>query len=180
VLRQKKDGSFAYAMPLAYRIVMAIIFAIFAVALFMDGASPGIGGWIAIAISALAALYEESWKYSAKTGELVHRVGILPFARCRAIAKGCIAQFKIEPFVRGTVPGSADEAKEKAAALAGGRADDSGKKRARYKKPYLCLVCETEDGERYFMNAADARKGDKLKAQAARIARSCGSLLVEG
>jgi hypothetical protein len=180
VLRQKKDGSFSYSMPLAYRIAMAIIFAILAVVLFLDGASPGVGGWIAIALVALAALYEESWKYSANGGELVHRVGILPFARRRAIAKGYIARFKIEPFVRGTVPGSADEAEEKAAALAGGRADDSGKKRARYKKPYLCLVCETEDGERFFMNAADARKGDKLKMQAAHIARSCGVSLVEG
>jgi hypothetical protein len=180
VLRQKKDGSFSYAMPLAYRIAMAIIFAMLAVAGFMDGKSPGVGGWIAIAIAALAALYEESWIFSAKTGELGHRAGFLPFARRRTIAKGGIARLMIEPFVRGTVPGSADETEEKAAALAGGRADDSGKKRARHKKSYLCLVCETEVGERYFMNAADARKGDKLRAEAALIASSCGVPLVEG
>jgi hypothetical protein len=180
VLREKKDGSFSYGMPLAYRAAMTLVFAALAAAVFMDGQMPGVGGWIALAIAALAGLYEESWSYSAEAGELQHSTGFLPFARRAAIRKLSIERFKIEPFVRGTVPGSADEAEEKAAALSGGRADDSGKKRARYKKPFLCLVCETDDGSRYFMNAADARKGDRLRAQAARIARACGAPLVEG
>ena len=179
ILRQKKDGSFSYAMPTAFRIVMTIIFVMLIIAGFMDGKSPGVGGWIAIAIAALAALYEESWAFIAKAGELRHRAGIFPLTRRTTIFSGSIVRFRIEPFVRGTVPGSADETEEKAAALAGGRADDSGKKRERYKKPYLCLVCETKVGERYFINAADARKGEKLKTQAALMARACGVSLVE-
>lgn len=180
VLRQKKDGSFSYAMPLIYRVAMAIIVAILAGALSMDGRLPSIGGWIAIAIAALAALYEERWTFIAGTGELKHSAGFLPFVRRRTIPKGSIERFRLEPFVRGTVPGTPDEAEEKAAALSGGRADDSGKKRARYKKPFLCLVCETEDGSRYFMNAADARKAAKLKTQAALMAAACGISLDEG
>jgi hypothetical protein len=180
VLRRKKDGSFSYAMPLAFRVAMIAILGLVLAASFSDGGTPGAIGWILIALAAFASLYDERWSFDAQSGVLTHRLGLWPVRRRVAVAKGEIARFKIEPFVRGTVPGTADEAAEKAAALAGGRADDSGKRRALYKKPYLCLVCEAADGSRYFMNAVVARKGDKIKTQAALMAQACGVELVEG
>jgi hypothetical protein len=180
VLRARADGSIVYGIPRLFRAAMAAIVALLAVALFIDGQSPGVGGWVALGIAALGGLYEERWTFDPKAKAIVHRVGLVFLARSRTIALGDAARLRFVPFVRGTVPGSADEAEENAAALAGGRADDVGRRRARHKKPYLCLLCETEDGSRYFVNAAPARKGAVLKAQASRIAEVCGLPLVEG
>lgn len=179
-LRRKEDGSFVYGMPRAYRAVMGLVLAVLAVALFMDGGSPALGGWIALAVAALAALYEDRWAFDAPSGTLSHRAGLVVLARRATIGRGRIARFRIEPFVRGTVPGTADEAEENAAALAGRRADDTGKRRALYKKHYLCLVCETTDALRYFIDAADARRAERLRSNAALMARACGAPLVEG
>jgi hypothetical protein len=169
-----------YGIPWLFRAGMAAITALLAFALFMDGQSPGAGGWAALAVAALGALYEERWTFDPKAKLIAHRVGLLFLARRRTIALGDAARFRIVPFVRGTVPGTPDEALENAAALAGGRVDDSGRRRARHKRPYLCLLCETEDGSRHFVNAVSARKGEALRAQASRIAEACGLPLVEG
>jgi hypothetical protein len=183
-LRARKDGSLVYAIPAAYRAAMAVIVALLAAALFMDGRDPGIGGWAALGLAALGALYEESWTFDRGSGRAAHRVGLLFLARRTAVAIGDLRRFRIAPFVRGTVPGSADEARENAAALAEGRAASGGydamKRRSRFKKPYLCLVLETVDGSRRFVNAVPARRGAALRAQAARIAEACGLPLVEG
>jgi hypothetical protein len=180
VLRGKEDGSFVYGIPRAYRAVMALVLAILCAALFMDGRSPGATGWIALTVAALAALYEDRWAFDAHSGELGHRAGLVVLARRTRIASGRLARFRIEPFVRGTVPGTADEAEENAAALAGRRADDARKRRAIHKRHYLCLVCETIEGERYFVDAVDARRAGKLRSRAEKMARSCGVPLVDG
>jgi hypothetical protein len=179
-LRARRDGKLVYAIPLPFRAAMAAIAALLAAALLMDGRDPGIGGWASLSIAALGALYEERWSFDPGAGQVSHRVGLVLLARRTTIALGDIASFRIEPFVRGTVPGSADEERENAAALAGGRADDAGAKRARFKRPYLCLICETKDGSRRFLNAVPARRGAALKAQASRIAEACGAPLSEG
>jgi hypothetical protein len=180
VLRARADGSIVYAMPRLFRAAMAAIIALLAAALFMDGQTPGVGGWVALGLAALGGLYEERWTFDPKAKLISHRVGLVFLARRRTIALGDAAHFRIAPFVRGTVPGSADEAEENSAALAGGRADDAGRRRARHKKPYLCFLCETKDASRYFVNAVPARKGAVLRAQASRIADACGIPLVEG
>ena len=180
VLRERRDGGIVYSVPRAFRAAMAAIFALLAAALLTDGLGPGLGGALALALVALGGLYEERWTFDAKSGEIAHRVGLVFLARRRVIPLEEVARFRIAPFVRGTVPGSTDEAEENEAALAEGRADDSRSRRARYKKPYLCLLCETEDGSRRFVNAVNARKGAGLKAQAARIAEACGKPLIIG
>lgn len=159
---------------------MALVVAILGVALFMDGGTPGPAGWIAIGLSALGALYEDRWTFDAEARQITHRSGLVLLARRRTIGFGEAQGFRVAPFVRGTVPGSIEEGEENAAALRGGRADDSGRRRARHKKPYLCLLCESEDGSRYFINAVGARRGDSLKAEASRIAELCGRPLVIG
>jgi hypothetical protein len=178
-LRERKDGRLVYAIPGPFRAAMAAIAALLAAALLVDGRDPGIGGWASLVIASLGALYEERWSFDPSSGQASHRVGLLFLARRTTIAFGDIDRFRIEPFVRGTVPGSADEERENAAALAGARADDDRAKRARFKRPYLCLVCETKDGSRRFVNAVGARRGAALKAQASRIAEACGAPLIE-
>jgi hypothetical protein len=179
VFRDKADGSLVYSISALFRAAMGLILAILAAALFMDGGSPGVGGWIALALAGFGALYEERWTFDKKSGEIAHRVGLVFVARRRKIAMIDVMSFRIVPFVRGTLPGSADEIAQNAAALAGKRADDGARRRAPYKKPYLCIVCETADGSSYFIDALSARKADKLKARASRIAAACGKKLIE-
>lgn len=179
-LRRKEDGSFVYGLPRAYRAIMVLVLGVLALALFIDGGPPGLGGWIALSVAALAALYEDRWAFDAGSGTLSHRAGLVVLARRSTIGPGRLARFRLEPFVRGTVPGTADEAEENAAALAGRRADDAGRRRALYKRHYLCLVCETTEAVRYFIDAADARRAERLRSRAALMARDCGVPLVEG
>jgi len=179
-LRERKDGALVYAIPLPFRAAMAAIIALLAAALLMDGRNPGIGGWASLILAALGGLYEEKWTFDPGSGRIAHRVGLVFLARRKVIPLGDLARLRIEPFVRGTVPGSADEARENAAALAGGEAGVFGGRRARYKRPYLCLVCETVDGGRRFVNAASPRRAAVLRAQASRIAEACGVPLAEG
>jgi hypothetical protein len=178
-LRERSDGALVYSLPAAFRAAMAAVAAILALALSIEGGSPGVGGWIALALAVFGGLYEEKWTFDPRRGEAAHRAGLVFLARSTMIAMGDIERFRLAPYVRGTLPGSADEAAENEAALSGERADDSGKRRARHKKPYLCLVCETRDGARYLVNIASARKGAGLKAQAARIAAACEAPLIE-
>jgi hypothetical protein len=179
-LRARKDGALTYAIPLLFRAAMAAIIGLLAAALLLDGRDPGVGGWASLGIAALGGLYEERWTFDPGSGRIAHRVGLIFLARRVVIPIGDLARLRIAPFVRGTVPGSADEARENAAALAGGGADDLGRRRARYKRPYLCLSCESADGSRRFVNAVPARRGAVLRAQAARIAEACGLPLAEG
>jgi hypothetical protein len=178
-LRERRDGVLVYALPAAFRAAMAAVVAVLAASLSIEGGSPGVGGWIALAIAAFGCLYEERWTFDPRSGLVAHRAGLVFLARRTAIAMGDIERFRLAPYVRGTLPGSTDEAAENEAALSGKRADDSGKRRARHKRPYLCLVCETRDGLPYLVNIANARKGAALKAQAARIAAACEAPLIE-
>jgi hypothetical protein len=158
---------------------MAAILAVVAASQLVEGGTPGAGGWIAMALSALGALYEERWIFDAKGGLIAHRVGLMFLCRKDAIPLDSVEGFRLAPFVRGTLPGSADEAAENAAALAGARADDRSRRRAFHKKPYLCLLLQTVDGATLFIEALPARRAAKMKEQASRIAEACSKPLVE-
>ena len=60
---------------------MSAILALMAAALLVDGGSPGAFGWIAMALAALAALYEERWTFDPAAGKIVHRAGLVFLAR---------------------------------------------------------------------------------------------------
>jgi hypothetical protein len=180
VLRSRSGGALVYSISTLFRAGMAAITAILAAALFIDGSRPGLAGWIAIAASALAALYEERWLFDPASGRVVHRAGLLILARSTTIELSELALLRILPFVRGTLPGSEDEAIQNAAALEGSRGDDRSRRRSWHKKPFLCLVLETRDGSRYSIEVVPARKAAALKARAARMAEACGRELVEG
>ena len=59
VLRERSGGRLVFCVSGMYRAAMVAILAILATALLIDGGSPGIGGLLALAATALAALYEE-------------------------------------------------------------------------------------------------------------------------
>ena len=179
VFRARKDGSLVYGLPLLFRAAMAALLALIAWALLMDGGAPSAAGWIAMAAVAFAALYEDRWIFDRHAGEIAHRVGLVFLARRTSIDLGEVTRFRIAPFVRGSLPGSADEAAQNEAALRGARADDSSRRRAAHQKPYLHILCEMQDGTRYFIDASTARKAAAMRAKAARIAAACGKELVE-
>ena len=180
VLHKGRDGALVYSVSWFFRALMALILALVSAALFSDGGVPGPIGWIVIAVLALGALYEESWRIEPAAGRLVHRSGLLILARSKALALDTVERCRIVPFVRGTLPGSQDEAAQNAAALAGSRGDDSGKRRTWHTKAYLCLIVETSGGERYSIDVQSARKATALKAIASRMAEACGRELLEG
>ena len=184
VLCERSGGRLVQCLSGIYRTAMFAILAILATALFIDGESPGIGGVLAMAAAAFAALYEERWSFDPVAGRIVHREGLLFLARKRTIALGDVLRFRITPFVRGTLQGSADEARENAAALAGTSAQTAGengvRRRAWHKKPFLRLSCETSDGSSWLIEILPARKAAVLRKRASRIAEACGRDLVEG
>jgi hypothetical protein len=181
VLRPSRSGeALVYSIPLWYRLVMAFLAALILAAFAVDGSPPGLVAWIVLAVIALAGLYEERWTFEPKGGGIVNRAGLVVAARSRAFGVDEVERFRLLPFVRGTVPGSEDERRENAAALAGGRGDDMGRHRASYKKPFLNLVCETSDGSVFLINALPARRGAALRDVGRRIASLCGKPFVEG
>ena len=84
-----------------------------------------------------------------------------------------IERFLIVPHVEGTIPGSAEERLENAAALAGGRGDDAAARRYRHRKPFLALVLECGDGTTHLIDRVPARQGARLRETAARLAECC-------
>ncbi len=179
-LTEARDGRLAYGLPVWYRIMMGAIVAVIGAALFAAGQPPAVLGWIIFGLVLLAALYEERWTFDAAGSLITHRAGLVFLARKTEIALAAANALRLQPFVRGTIPGSADEAAENKAALEGLRSDDSGGKRAFYKKPYLCLVVETSDGARYLVDAVPARRSQDFKATASRIASYLGKPLLQG
>jgi hypothetical protein len=175
-----RSGRLVYAIAWPFRAGMAAILALLAWAAFMDGGRPGVSGWIILGLVALGGLYEERWVFDPAAGRIVHRSGLLFLAKRKVIALDEVLRFRFAPFVRGTVPGSADEAAQNDLAMRGSPIDDSGKKRSSYKKPFICLVVETQDGERHFVDALSSKKKDALHEKAVRIAEACGKPLVEG
>jgi len=179
-LRSTRDDRLVYGIPLWYRIAMGLILAVIAAALYSSGEEPGVAGWIVLALTLLSFLYDERWTFDKGTRLVTYRSGLLFAARRSEIGFDALTAIALKPFVRGTIPGSEDEAVENKAAMEGGRGDDSSLKRVFFKKPYLCLVLEAEDGARYFVEAVPARRLPAFKEKAARIAAFCGKSLVAG
>jgi hypothetical protein len=180
VLSERRDGALVVSVPTAYRIVTAVVLAVLALALLPGPNPPGAIGWIVLIFVALAVLYEDRWIIDPSAGRILHRTGLVFLARRTSILLGDVARLRVAPFVRGTVPGSAEEAEENAAALAGDRPDDSGRRRLSPKRRYLSILIETTDGTRYFVDANSARRAGALKARASRIAAACGVQMIEG
>ena len=174
VLRATGGQRLVLGLPLWYRVVMALILAVVAAGLVQVGGRPGILAWTVLALLLVALLYQERWVFDAGLGRVRHQGGLVGAARTTDIPFRAIAGLRLEPHVRGTIPGSEDERRANAAALAGGRTDDGDRHRARHKRPYLGLVLECADGTRLLVDRVPARDADRLRQVARRLAEHCG------
>lgn len=158
---------------------MGGILAVMGMAFVVGDTLPGIPAWIVLAILVLGTLYEDQWTFDSALGKVSHKAGLMIAARTRRIDFSEIQRFCIVPLVRGTIPGSEDEKISNEAALIGKRTDDTTIKRDWHKKPFLSLEIECHDGTRYLVDHMPARRMDKLRSLAARIADHCGKPLTE-
>lgn len=172
-LTKGRDGRLIYGIALWYRIFAAVIFVVLATALISDGTPPSFIGWLLLLLSALGALYEERWVFGGAGA--VHKVGLIFLARKLDLPSSELAGLRIVPYVRGTIPGSEDEAVENDKALSGAaEAGMPGRKLFSWKKPYLLLILEGRDGSEYALDRVPARRREALLSIAREIAPLLG------
>ncbi len=184
VLVRRRDGVLVYRLPLWFRAVMGLIFVAVSAALVFGGKEPGTVGWIIMGILFLALLYQETWHFDATKGEIRHRFGLLVLASTLVIPIESVSCFRLVPWVRGSIPGSAEEKKENAETLAASRGTQipdavSSKRRFLARRPYLTLVCESAPTTAT-INMVPGRRGLSLRGVANRIAEYCGKPVQEG
>jgi len=180
-LRERRDGRLVAKLPAAYRVSALAVLAALTASLVVSGGPPGPIGWAILAIVALGCLYEERWTFDPAARLAVHRSGLIIIARKTKLAFDDIASVRLAPFVRGTVPGSSEEAAENEAALSGGGPYDALPRRRLFaKKRYICMLLEGKDGTHWFVDAATARALADLRSKASRIAGLVGAPLNEG
>jgi len=184
VLISRGETRLVYGIPTWYRAVMAAILLILVAAVAVDGQEPSLLGWVFLALLLLALLYEERWDFDKERDEIRHRYGFLVAARRLSFRLSGVESFRLVPWMRGSIPGSADELRENEGTLSESRGAppreaDPAKRRPIYKKPYLSLVFDAA-GQPILVNMVPGRKGAKLRAVATRIADFCGKSLVEG
>lgn len=185
VLKSRRDGGLVYSIPLWYRLAMLAMATVLVGAVVVAGGTPGPLGWIALALAVLAALYEERWVLEPKAGLLRHRFGLLVLARSLSLPFDRIEAFRLRSFVRGSVPGSGEEASIKRDALA--TADDRGDAaaeaksgRRRHKKTYVTLVCDDLEGGGLVLNILPASRAERLREVGRRLAEAAGKPFGEG
>ena len=182
VLRETKAGRLVYSIPLWYRIVMVLIALVIGASVWVTGGSPGALSWVVMALSVLAAFYEERWILDKEAGRLTHRFGLLFLARSVFIPVERIEGFRLRAFVRGTNPGSPGAAAESARILAAldptGDADAMKDRRSRLKMAYITLLCDDREGGALVLNTLPARRAPELREAGIRFARATGKDLV--
>jgi len=182
VLRETKAGRLVYSIPLWYRIVMVLIALVIGAAVGLYAAKKRALAWVVMALSVLAAFYEERWTLDSEAGRLTHRFGLLFLAKSVFIPVERIEGFRLRAFVRGTNPGSPGAAAESARILAAldptGDADAMKDRRSRLKKAYITLLCDDREGGALVLNTLPARRAPELREAGIRFARATGKDLV--
>lgn len=172
-LTEGRDGTLRYGIALWYRVLAALIFAVLAWTLAAQGEPPSIIGWLFLALSALGVLYEDRWSFRRDGVE--HASGLVFASRRLRLARESLDALRLVPHVRGSVPGSEDEALENSRALSGeAEANPYGRKGALWKRPYLILVLDARDGSEYSIDKVPARNRDRIRGIAERIAERTG------
>ena len=184
-LKKSADGGLVYGIPLWYRIMTAAMIAVVASGFFMAGDSPGIIGWIVLALLLLGILYDERWIIDPKARKVRHFGGLWPFAKEMQVAFDDVEEFSLGAFARGTVPGSASETKEeeKAFAMMNGKDTDSNEKFSLFKsggrKPYINLFMMTKSADTWLIDTLPARRALRLKKVGEAMAETCGSVFLD-
>lgn len=184
VLVARRDGVLVYRMPYWFRAAMGFIFLTVSAAILFGGQPPSVVGWIVIVVLLLAFLYRETWFFDRKKGEIDHRFGLLIASRRLVFPLGEVGSFRLVPWVRGGIAGSAEEKADNARTLEASRGRQldlpaKDKKKPIYRKPYLTLVFDGPEGI-VTINMVPARRAAALRALADRVATQCGKSLQEG
>lgn len=172
-LVERRDGTLRYGPSVVYRIISVAILALLVAVVVSGGRAPSPVGWILLALSLLGVLYEDSWTFGAKA--VIHRTGLIFAFRRTELEVSRIARLRVLPYVSGTIPGSAEEARENERALSGEL--DAGFPQRRLvsvRKPYLILVVETKSGTQYAVDRVPARRRRFVRAMAARVGQKIG------
>jgi hypothetical protein len=177
VLTLDAKGRPVYGIPVWYRILLVAILAIVIASIVTVGGGTGIGFWIIVAVLVLGALYEESWVADPEAGTLVHRSGLIIAAKPLVVRIADIEGFALDAVARGTIPGGEEERKEKAAAFAAMKGEETGdlKKglRPHRSRAYINLLVRTADGTIYLINTTKATKAAPLRAAGMKFAEVC-------
>ncbi|HWR11862.1 MAG TPA: hypothetical protein VN445_08575 [Rectinemataceae bacterium] len=184
-LKKSADGRVSYGIPLWYRIATAAMLLLIAGGIFIAGGPPSLIAWIILALLLLGLAYEERWVVDPQARLVRYFSGFWPIARAMNIGFDEIDEFCLSAFARGTVPGSAEEEKdkEKAFAMMKGKDTNDMSKSAFQKwtghKPYINLLLKTKSGETYLVNTLPARRGGRLNKAAQMLAASSESRYTE-
>ncbi len=174
------DGRLSYGIPLWYRFISAAMFLIVAGGLLSSEASPGLAAWVVLGLLAMGTLYEEKWEFDPRAKTIRHSAGFLPVARARVIPYADAAEFRLTVLARGTIPGSAEEEKEKSRAFSMLKGNDREEyKRGapaflNRKKPYINLMMTTNDGTNLLIDSLPARHAGRLLTAGKAMAEACG------
>lgn len=174
------DRKLVYTVPAWFRAVLALCAALVLASILLAG-SGGILAWIILVASTLGALYEERWTLDREKAEIAHRYGLVPAARSLVLPLDRVSGFRLAAWVAGTIPGSADEAGENAAALAGGSPDDPRRrKREPHKRSWVQLRLVETDGTEYLLDTVPSRRAAALREIGRRLAGFADKPLIEG
>lgn len=184
-LKKHKNGRISYGLPLWYRIITLIMLGLIGSSFVVPENSPGVVGWVVLALLAFSLLYEERWMVDPAKQSIEHRVGIYPVLRRTTINFSSIAHFSIDIFARGTVPGSEDEATVKRkgfSILYDKQTADDSQNALRFfspKKPYATLLLVTKDGNTFLVDTQPVRRAERLLRAGTILAEACGSILLD-
>jgi len=183
VLRRIGETRLVYGIPLWYRLVMGGILALLVASLVVAGGTPGLVAWIVLSVALLAFLYEERWDFDRTQAVLVHSYGLLLLSKRGRVPFASIKSFYLMPWVRGSIPGSDEERLGNESTLLMSRGglsseEKSGRRPSLFRKPYLSLAIETEEG-RLIVNMAPARRSPALRAVAVELSDFCSKPLEE-
>ncbi len=159
--KKNADGSASirYGIPLWYRILSLVILVIIVASIILVQGTNALG-LIILALSLLAALYEETWSIDESTKTVRSKTGLLFLAKRSSFAFGDIARMELNDFARGRV--NQDELPE------------SG------KMPFgsqTRLIITLKNEDRFLVNAVSFRKRSRLEKDAQEMARLIGVAL---
>ncbi len=103
-IKKNADGSerIRYGIPLWYRILSIMILAIIASSILLVQGT-NILGLVILALSLLAAIYEETWIFDESTKTVNARTGLLFLAKRHSFAFADVASMELNDFARGKV-----------------------------------------------------------------------------
>jgi len=178
------DGRLSYGISLWYRLLSAAMLCLVIAGLLTSEGSPGLFGWIIIALLLAGLVYEERWTLDPASKTIRHHGGFWPFTKVTATAFASVEEFHLRALARGTVPGSQEErnVNEKAFDMMNHKDVEQGFAKNVMKSasrvPYINLLMKTAEGDVFLVDSLPARRAAKLITVGDAFAEACGSRFV--